>query len=112
VQGFLTYQIPDDVGVLPLLKTRAILHMFGHVVAALIPSNANLFALVETTTKDPSRQQSNANVGKRRQGPSRMVALMVLHEVLLPIKDAVAAYHYTRPVFSGFMHPHLMFLPV
>lgn len=41
-----------------------------------------------------------------------MVALMMLDEVLLAVKDATTAKHYTLPVLSRLVHPHLMLLPV
>lgn len=112
MQSLLSYQVPDDIRVLPLLKGRAILHVLRDMVAAFVPAYRNFFALVETTAKHPSRQQSNANVRERWERPSRVVPLMVLYEVLLPIEYPVAAQHYTRPVFSCLMHPHFMFLPV
>ena len=41
-----------------------------------------------------------------------MVALMMLHKVLLPIEDAIAAINKTRPVLSCLVHPHLVLFPV
>jgi hypothetical protein len=86
--------------------------MLGYMIAALIPPDADLFALVEATPKHFSWQQSDANVGERRQGSSRVVALVVLDKVLLAVKDAVAANDDARPIFSRLVHPHFMLLPV
>jgi hypothetical protein len=112
MQGLLPYQVPNDVGVLPLLETGAILHVLRDMVAAFIPANRNFFTLVETTAEDPSREQGDANVREGWKWASRVVSLMVLYEILLAIEYPVAAQHNTRPVFSRLMHPHLMLLPV
>jgi hypothetical protein len=112
MQGFLSYQIPNHVGVLPLVETGAVLHVLGYVITSLIPSNADLFALVKATTKHSSWQESDADISERWQGSPGVVALMVLDEILLAIKDAVTANHNTRPIFSGLMHPHFMLLPI
>lgn len=112
VQCLLSYQIANHIRVFPLIKTCTVLHVLGDVIATLVPTDADLFALVETTTKDSSWQQGDTNVRKRGQGSSRVVTLVVLHEILLSIKDAVAANNDTGPIFSRLMHPHFMLLPI
>lgn len=82
------------------------------MVASLIPADANLFALVETAAEYPSREEGDANVGQRWQGPAGVIALMVLDEVLLPIKNTVAAVDNARPIFACFMHSHFVLLPI
>lgn len=56
MQRLLTDEIPNDVGVFPLVESGTVLHVFGNVIATFIPPNANLFALVKPTAKNPSRE--------------------------------------------------------
>jgi len=112
MQGLLAYQISDDVGILPLVEGGTILHMFRNVVTSFIPADADLFTLVEATAKHPSWQQGDADVSERWQGPSGVIALVMLDKILLSIKDAVAANNNTGPVLSCLVHPHFMLLPI
>lgn len=112
MQGFLPYQIADHVGVLPLLEQGTILHMLRNVVATLVPTDTDLFAFIESAAKHPSWQERDTNIGQRWQGSSGMITLVVLHKVLLSVKDAIAAVHDARPILSCFVHSHLVLLPI
>lgn len=57
-------EVTDDVGILPLVKSGPIFHVFRDVVTSLVPTNADLFTLVKATAKDFSRQKRNANVSQ------------------------------------------------
>lgn len=82
------------------------------MVASLVPTDANLFALVKTAAEYPSWEEGDANVGQRRQGSAGVIALMVLDKVLLPIENTVAAVDNARPIFARFMHSHFVLLPI
>lgn len=82
------------------------------MVTSLVPADTNLFAFVETAAEYPSREEGNANVGQRRQGSAGVIALVVLDEVLLSIKNTVAAVDNARPIFARFMHSHLVLFPI
>lgn len=82
------------------------------MVASFVPSDADLLTLVETTAKHSSREQSDANIGQRWQRSSRVVALVMLDEILLAIEDAATAKHYALPILSRLVHPHLVLFPI
>ena len=86
--------------------------MLGYMITSLVPPDAHLLTLVEAATKYSSRKQSDSNIGQRRQRPSGMMALVVLDEIFLTVKDAVAAIHNTWPILSRLMHPHFMLFPI
>lgn len=91
MQGLLADEIPDDIGILPLLERRTVLHVLGNVVTAFIPPNANFLTLIEAAAEHSSREQLDSNISKRWYRSARMVTLMVFDEVLLAVENAITS---------------------